>query len=278
MKIEKKDINLYDTLFSGQCFRMSLENDGSYTIIISDRVINIKEEKEYLIIDSNNLDNLENVVKEYLDLNRDYEVINTFLTDKSEVIKQNIDLCKGYKILKQEKFEMFITYIISQNNNVKRISGSVEKIAKSYGKPIIYKDKTYYLFPTFEELKNITKEELRSFGVGFRDDYIKNAIDVIEKDPHFLEKIDKMNTKDAMNELTKIKGIGTKVASCILLFGYSRFDTYPIDTWVKHFVSNNFNIKDDIKIIANFMENIFKEYSGLAIQYFYHIERNKKNA
>lgn len=276
MKIEKKDINLYDTLFSGQCFRMSLESDGSYTIILSDRVINIKEEDKYLIIDSNNLDNLENTVTDYLDLNRDYEVINTFLTNKSDVIKQNINLCKGYKILKQDKFEMFITYIISQNNNVKRISKSVEKISASYGKPIIFKEKTYYLFPTYEELKNVTKEELRSFGVGFRDDYIINALNAIKNDTHFLEKIDKMNTKDAMKKLTEIKGIGTKVASCILLFGYSRFDTYPIDTWVRHFVSNNFNIKDDIKTIATFMENIFKEYSGIAIQYFYHIERNKK--
>ena len=86
-----------------------------------------------------------------------------------------------------------------------------------------------------------------------------------------------MSTDEALKALTSIKGIGTKVASCILLFGYHRLDTYPIDTWVRKYVSTNFNVKDDIKVISKFMKETFGEYSGLAIQYFFHIERNKSN-
>lgn len=276
MKI-KSDINLYDTLMSGQAFRINIEDDESFTIIISDRILNIKQEKDYLIVNSNNEEDLELVTRYYLDLDRDYEVLNKELS-KNEILKRDINLCKGYKVLKQDKFEMYISYIISQNNNVKRISGSINKISERYGKKVKYNNKEYYLFPTFEELKNITIEELRECGVGFRDSYIINALNKLKENPFFLEELDMLPTDEAIKELMKIKGIGLKVASCILMFGYSRFDTFPVDTWVKKYVSENFKIKDDIKIISKFMKDNFKENSGLAVQYFYHINRNKKQA
>ncbi len=273
MKI-KSDINLYDTLMSGQAFRINIEDDESFTIIISDRILNIKQENDYLIVNSNNEEDLELVTRYYLDLDRDYEVLNKELS-KNEILKRDINLCKGYKVLKQDKFEMYISYIISQNNNVKRISGSINKISERYGKKVKYNNKEYYLFPTFEELKNITIEELRECGVGFRDSYIINALNKLKENPFFLEELDMLPTDEAIKELMKIKGIGLKVASCILMFGYSRFDTFPVDTWVKKYVSENFDIKDDIKIISKFMKDNFKENSGLAVQYFYHINRNK---
>lgn len=273
MKI-KSDINLYDTLMSGQAFRINIEDDESFTIIISDRILNIKQENDYLIVNSNNEEDLELVTRYYLDLDRDYEVLNKELS-KNEILKRDINLCKGYKVLKQDKFEMYISYIISQNNNVKRISGSINKISERYGKKVKYNNKEYYLFPTFEELKNITIEELRECGVGFRDSYIINALNKLKENPFFLEELDMLPTDEAIKELMKIKGIGLKVASCILMFGYSRFDTFPVDTWVKKYVSENFKIKDDIKIISKFMKDNFKENSGLAVQYFYHINRNK---
>lgn len=275
MKI-KSDINLYDTLMSGQAFRITLEEDNSFTVILSDRVINIKKEGEYIVIDSNNLNNLELVVRYYFDLDRDYKVINEKFKDNI-IFKNNIDLCKGYKILKQNPFEMYISYIVSQNNNVKRITNSINKISELYGKKIIFKNKEYYLFPNFKELKNITLEELKLVGVGFRDTYIINAINKLKEDPMFLEKIDSLISEDALKELMSIKGIGLKVASCILMFGYSRFDTFPIDTWVKKYVNENFNIKNSIETISKFMKDNFGDYSGLAIQYLYHINRNKIN-
>lgn len=275
MKIKADNINLYDTLFSGQCFRMKLLDDGSYTLVLSDRVVNIKEENGYLILDSNKLEDLELVMRKYLDLDRDYDFIYGKLIEKNKLFLDNLDKIKGYKILSQDKFEMFITYIISQNNNVKRIMGSVDKLSRLYGKKVIFRDEEYYLFPTFEDMKDISLDELRSIGVGFRDTYIRNALNKLSDDRLFLEKIDMMETDEALKELTSIKGIGTKVASCILLFGYGRLDTFPIDTWVRHFVSKNFNIKDNIQDISKYMKDSFGKYSGIAIQYFYHIERNK---
>lgn len=276
-KIKAYDINLYDSLFSGECFRMKQEEDGSFTIVLSDRVVNIKEKDGYLILDSNNMENLDLIMERYLDLGRDYRYINDVISSKCEVLKNNIHLCKGYKILNQDKFEMFITYIISQNNNVKRINLIVDRLSKKYGEKVVFRDSEYYLFPTYESIKDITIDELRELGLGFRDKYVRNALDKLNEDSSFLDKLDFMTTEDALKSLTSIKGIGVKVASCILMFSYGRFDVYPIDTWVRQFVSKNFNVKDDINIISKYMKDVFGEYSGLAIQYFYHIERNKKN-
>lgn len=273
MKIKKNDIDLDSTLMSGQAFRITKEQDNSYTCILTDRVVNIKEDNDFLIVNSNKEENLEMVVKHYLDYGRDYSLINEKLST-SDVFYGGVP--SGYKVLKQDKFEMYISYIISQNNNVKRISSTINKISEKYGEKVEFNNKTYYLFPKMSDMINLTKDNLKEFNLGFRDEYINNALNVLKENPFYLEELDMLNTDVALKSLMKIKGIGLKVASCILMFGYSRFDTFPIDTWVKKYVSEKLGIKDDIKVISKYMKEIFNEYSGLAIQYMYHINRNRK--
>lgn len=270
MKIEVKDFDLKSTILSGACFRVIEETDGSFTNILKDRVINIKQINNELIVTSSKKDNLEEIIKEYFDLNRDYSIINQELINNDKNMIEVISKCKGYKILNQEPFEMCISYIISQNNNVKRISNSINDISNKYGKKIIFNNKEYHLFPTYDDMKNISIEELRNFKVGFRAEYIKDFLDKYET----LKDINSLNTNDALNELMTIKGIGIKVASCILLFGYKRLDTFPIDTWVKKSISELYNIKNDQKTIEKFAKHTYKEYSGLAIQYLFHSKRN----
>ena len=273
MKIKKNDIDLDSTLMSGQAFRITKELDNSYTCILTDRVVNIKEDNGFLIVNSNKEENLKMVVKHYLDYGRDYSLINEKLST-SDVFYGGVP--SGYKVLKQDKFEMYISYIISQNNNVKRISGTINKISEKYGEKVEFNNKTYYLFPKMSDMINLTKDNLKEFNLVFRDEYIYNALNVLKENSFYLEELDMLNTEDALKSLMKIKGIGLKVASCILMFGYSRFDTFPIDTWVKKYVSEKLGIKDDIKVISKYMKEIFNEYSGLAIQYMYHINRNRK--
>ena len=126
------------------------------------------------------------------------------------------------------------------------------------------------MFPTYDKLKNITINDLKKFKLGFRDKYI---IDYLNKYESL--NIDNKNTEEALKELMNIKGIGLKVASCILLFGYKRLDVFPIDTWVKKYMSDTYNIKDDINEIRKFAYNNFYPYTGLVIQYMFHSKRNK---
>lgn len=271
MRIKVNNFNLKDTIESGQCFRISKEKDGSYTTILFDRVLNVKQEDNILICNSNNLENLEKVVRYYFDLDRDYSKINKELC-VDEIMSDCISKCNGYKIMNQDSFEMCISYIISQNNNVKRISNSINKLCEDKGSKVIFNEKEYYLFPKYSDIKNITEEELRNYGVGFRDKYIKNFINQYE----YMKDLNSLSTSDALEELMKVKGIGLKVASCILLFGYGRFDTFPIDTWVMKFISNKYYIKNDQKSIKEFVTHKFNKYVGLAIQYMFHSERNIK--
>lgn len=275
VKILKKDIDLESTLFSGQCFRVSKCKEG-YITILKDRVVFIKEEDKYLIVESSNEENLKEIIEEYFDLNRDYDSINSFLSLQDAYMKEIIKKCKGFKILKQDPFEMFISYIISQNNNVKRISKIIEIISKKYGEKIVFKEEEYYLFPKEEVFFNVSEENLKSFGLGYRAKYIINALKVLKENNNFLNKIQNLETSLALKELMKIKGIGLKVASCILLFGFEKFDVFPIDTWVNQNILKNYKeIKVNYKDIKEFAEKKYKNFSGVAIQYMFHSERNK---
>lgn len=270
MKIKINDFNLKDTLMSGACFRATLESDGSFTNILRDRIINIRQIGDELIVKSNKLDNLSNVIREYFDLDKDYNIINKDLIQVDPGLKDVIECCRGYHILNQDPFEMCISYIISQNNNVKRISASINKLCELYGQKVYFDRKVYFLFPTYEKLKELNADDLAELKIGFRDKYI---IDFLNKYESFND-LDNLSTPDAFNKLLTVKGIGPKVASCILLFGYKRLDVFPIDTWVKQFVSNRYGVKDDFKTIENLAINKYGKYSGLAIQYMYHYNRN----
>lgn len=271
-----KNFDLENTITCGQIFRFAKEDDNSFTIIISDRVINLKYDGDILYIESNNENNLENVVSEYLDLNRDYiSIINNIKSTDSKLDKC-LDDSIGLKIIKQNSLECIISYVISQNNSVRNIQNSLNLISEKYGEKVIFKNKEYYLFPKLEKLVNITEEEFRECKVGFRDKYLIGIIKDINNKELDIDKIYEMDSSDAINYLISFKGIGMKVASCILLFAYQRFDVYPVDTWVKKFMLEDYGIEGEANI-RKFAGETYKEYCGLAIQYMFNSKRNKDN-
>ena len=275
IKIENVDIDLEGTIECGQIFRYEKENDNSYTIILSDRVINIKKDNNNLIVKSSDENNLEKIIIDYLDLDRDYSLINNQLLIKDNSLKKVIDNCIGFKIINQPRFECIISYIISQNNGVPQIRNAVNNISEKYGKKVIFEDKEYYLFPSAKDLKDVTIEEYRNLKVGFRDKYIYEIVRKINDDEFNIDLIDDMSSYDAMNYLMNNKGIGEKVSSCILLFSYSRLDVFPIDTWVKKFMKDTYSI-EGIDNIKKFTKEKYDNYTGLVIQYMFHYKRNKE--
>lgn len=271
MTIELENyIDIKEILTSGACFRATIEEDGSITNILKDRVINIKQKEKVLTIKSSNYENIKEIIYEYFDLNRNYELINKEIVKNNKELTNMIEKCKTYRIINQDSFEMCISYIISQNNNVKRISKSIEELSKLYGKKIEFNNKEYYLFPEYKDIKNISIEDLSTLKIGFRDKYIIDFLSKYED----LKNINNLSTEEALKELLKVKGIGMKVASCILLFGYKRLDVYPIDTWVKQYISENYDIKNNQKEIEKFTKERFGKYAGLVIQYMFHSQRN----
>lgn len=274
LKINNVNINLKDTITCGQIFRFIIEDDNSYTVILSDRVVNICQKNNDLVIKSNNYDNLEEIIRNYLDLDRDYEKLNNNLIKDNNELEDIVKFCNGFKIINSPKFETIISYIISSNNRVPQIQKALNNISEKYGKKVIFEEKEYYLFPSLEELKDCTIEELRNLKTGFRDKYIYEFINKVINKEFDIEKINDMNSKDALDYLMTNKGIGEKVASCILLFAYSRFDVFPIDTWVKKYMNEKYNLST-INDIMLFTKEKYGNYSGLVIQYIFHYNRNK---
>ena len=172
-------------------------------------------------------------------------------------------------------FETIIAYIISQNNRVPSIANALNLISLNYGEKVVFKDKEYYLFPSVDKLKTLSTLDFRNCKVGFRDKYLYEIMRNIESNLLDIESIYNMNSEDSLKYLISFKGIGNKVASCILLFAYQKFDVYPIDTWVKKFMKEDYNIEGEQKI-RKFTYDTYKEYSGLAIQYMFNYKRNKK--
>ena len=148
---------------SAREFYNSLDKNSLNNIIVTYYILSKNEEdlKDYIgykpkkseMVDFI-CENLKEIILEYFDLKRDYNFINKQLINNDNKMKEIINKCKGYKILNQEPFEMCISYIISQNNNVKRISNSINLLCKKYGRKIEFDNKEYYLFPTYEQLRN----------------------------------------------------------------------------------------------------------------------------
>ncbi len=273
IKIEKP-FKLNETVTCGQIFRFFPLDDGSFDIIIKDRVINVYMEDNYLCVSSNNEDNLEEVVINYFDLNNDYEVMNEFLIKNDEKIKSAVEFSSGLMMIKQDPFETVMSYIISANNGVPQIASALNNIAKNYGEKVIFNKKEYYLFPQYKDLKDLSVEAFRNCKVGFRDKYLKSMVDKLNNNEINLDEFYSLDTKEALDKFMENVGIGPKVASCILLFAYQKYDVFPIDTWVKKVMKNDYEIEGE-KNIRDFATKTYGKYSGIAIQYLFNYGRNK---
>ena len=271
----KKPFKLYDTVMCGQIFRFFPLNDGSFDVILKDRVINIYQKDNALYVSSNDETDLEKVVRNYFDLDNDYEKMDDFLITNDVKLKDAINFSKGLTMIKQDPFETVMEYIISANNGVPQISAALNNIAEKYGKKVTFNNKEYYLFPTFNDLKDLSESDYRACKVGFRDKYLKQMVDKLNNGDVNLDEFYTLDTTDSLNKLMENNGIGPKVASCILLFAYQKYDVFPIDTWVKKIMKNDYKIEGEKKI-REFAVKTYGKYSAIALQYLFNYSRNKK--
>ena len=265
--------NLKYTLECGQCFRWKKE-EQYYVGVIKDRVIKIRQDKDMLYIIGSNMDNIKNVITEYFNLDTDYNEIEKRIILVDENVKRAVSNTTGLRFLKQDFFETIISYIISANNNIPRISKSVNEISKRYGTKVELDGEEYYLFPTPEQLKNVRVEDYRQCGVGFRDKYIYDTVQKIVNKEIDLDKMYEEDTQTLKKELLALMGVGPKVADCILLFSCSRFEVFPIDTWVEKIMRKLYfdNKEATKKQIQHYADENFKSDAGIIQQHlFYNI-------
>ena len=261
---DKTQFNPKHILECGQVFRYGKDENNNYFVISKNNKATIIELSTHYEIHSNNPDYFVN----YFDLNTDYTPIKNTLK-QNKVLSPMVDFGYGIRILNADPEEMIYSYIISQNNNIKRIQKIIEKLCE-VGTP----NTSYNNFPTTKQLSNQPLEFYKSLGAGYRDNFLKETADYLNTTN--IEDIKNLETDELLKFLISLKGVGPKVASCILLFGFSRKNKFPVDTWIEQVYYNHFsNEKRTRPQIQTFFENIFKENSGLAQQYLFYYEREK---
>lgn len=261
-----KDFNPKHIAECGQMFRFYVKNDN-FVILSSKNIAIISKAKYGYLIESNNP---EYFVK-YFDLDYDYKRAKERLS-KNKLLVPAINNGYGIRIINGDKAEVILEFIISANNNIKRIQKIVEKLCE-IGEQKTFNDISYNAFPDIKKLNAMPIDWYNSLGAGYRAGYLKSTAEKLMACN--MEKIEKLSNQELYNWLLSLKGVGPKVASCIMLFGFGRKNYFPVDTWVEKVYYNHFSSeKRTRKQIQEYFENMFAEDSGLAQQFLFNNERN----
>lgn len=274
-----EDFDLKETLECGQCFHFlnTEESDNNYTYLISsfNRGLKIEQKNGDLIFHDTTFDEYNSIWKEYFDLDRDYKSIKKEIGDASPELRDIIEKNSGIRLLNQDFFETLISFIISQNNQIPRIKKLVNDISEKWGsKSFSYIDNIYN-FPDAGTMDKVTEEELRELKTGFRAPYIVDAVSKFNSGEINEEELRQADTAECEKKLCIIKGVGNKVANCVMLFSLGKRDSFPIDVWMKRVLEQvYFNGEEKSKeYLFDFSKDKFGSLGGYAQQYLFAFAR-----
>jgi N-glycosylase/DNA lyase len=276
---EVKNFELNHVFDCGQCFRWNRQENGNYIGVAFGRVIEVEKKGKDIYIYNTSIEETETIWIDYFDLKRDYSTIKDELS-KDSYLKLSVQFGNGIRLLRQEPFEIIVSFIISANNRIPMIKKCIDKISEKWGKKVKYKDKTYYSFPEVSELSKASVEELEACSTGFRAKYIKDTVEKIfsnaknPKDEYDIDFINAQNDDECHKALCNFMGIGPKVADCIMLFSMQKYSAFPVDVWVKRAMMHFYVAPDvSLKKIREFGRNRFGNLSGFAQQYLFYYAR-----
>lgn len=277
-----KNFNLTHIFENGQAFRWEKTSDNSYIVVANNEVVEFYIKDNILHALNTNKANFENFWHDYFDLDTDYDLLKQSLMQTkaykiNDSLEKAIEFGDGLRLLKQDNFEMIISFIISANNQIPRIKNSIRLLSETYGELIAeYKGTKYYSFPKPEILAKADPIEVKEIcRVGFRNERIVIASKMFIENPSLY--IDSLDDNALGDNLLEVPGIGPKVRDCILLFGYSRGKTFPVDVWVKRLMETLY-LKESIpnsKIMLH-AKDLFGDLRGIAQQYLFYYARENK--
>lgn len=253
--------NLEDTFNCGQCFRWKKTDDNSFEGVAFDKYLKITKKTDKIILMNTSKEDFENVWKDYFDLSLNYNYVRSELEKTNDKMKKICNYSPGIRILKQDPWEALCSFIISQNNNIPRIKGIINRLCENFGYQI---SNGVYSFPKANELSTLNDSDLDILKCGFRSKYILDAAKKVSSGEINLNNIKKMKIDLARKELQKIKGVGPKVAECTLLYGMYRLEAFPMDVWMKRAME---------KIFSDMKAEDFGQYAGIAQQYIFNYIR-----
>ena len=266
----------------GQCFRRNQQPDWSYTWIFWKNILNIQKKIDSIIFSWIVDWDIQSIVNQYFDLNRNYNQIKSKLSKVDNYMKESIQYWHGIRLLNQNLWETIISFIISANNNIPRIKWIIERLSQKYWTEIDRNGQPYYTFPTAQQLKDVSISDYRKLWLGFRDVRLYETTRMILGGKIDLNSLYKKPTETVREELLSLSWIWPKVADCILLFSdLKRLEVFPIDVRVRR-VMNQLYIHnpDETKVNKNQIQKLAREkfwnYAWLAQEYLFYRARTQK--
>lgn len=253
------------TFFSGQCFRFTAKGENTFQGVVKNKVLTITKEKDRLLFEGITPAEFESDFAHYFDLHTDYSVIKAELKN-DPVMAKAIAFAPGLRLLHQDFWETLCSFIISQNNNIPRITGIIENFSRAFGEKI---DKDHFSFPTAQVVANLTLDDLAPIKTGFRVKYILDAAQKVAAGTVQAETAQALPLTEAVAYLCQIKGVGEKVAHCALLYGANHTYAFPQDVWMKRAVDIFYN--GDVPEIVH-------KYAGIAQLFLFYYIRNCEEA
>ena len=257
-----KNLNIAQTLDCGQAFRWSRYDGNIWHGIAYGTYLKLEQQDDKIILYETERDTYEKIWRNYFDLDRDYASVIDSISH-NEILKKAAELGSGIRILRQDSWEALCSFIISQNNNIPRIKGIVERLCENFGEKI----KGGYTFPSAEKIATLSLDDLAVLRSGFRAKYILDAAKKVANGIIDFEQFKGLSTDNARTELMKIYGVGAKVADCAMLYGMGRLDAFPKDVWIKRAL--------DVLFGGDLPEST-GEYAGIIQQYIFFYARETK--
>ena len=260
--VSEPDLDLDETLDCGQAFRwkkVPSDYECTYTgSFVNDSLTVSQTKKGEFIFHDTSEEMFLGKWKDYFDFDTDYSQLKKLFSE-DQTLSKACAFAGGIRLLRQDSWECLISFIISQNNNIPRIKGIIDRLCEHYGST----------FPDAEKLSAETPDSLAYLRSGFRAKYICDAASRVGTGITDLSAVAAMPIDDARKELKLIKGVGPKVAECVLLFGMHRTEAFPVDVWIKRVLSEYY--PDGFPEFAS-------ENAGIAQQYLFHYIRNLQSA
>lgn len=270
IKIVTDNLSIQQISESGQCFRLNQIAEERYALVAFGQYLEIEQRGGELLL-SCTQEEYETLWRQYFDMESDYGVYRNAVPGEDVYLSRAVAFGSGIRILRQDVWEMLISFIISQQNHIKRIRKCIEMLCQRYGERVTLENAglagsnaVYYTFPTVQALAQASEEELRACNLGYRSRYIVGTASSVLNGEVNLDALKSMEYSQAKAELLKLSGVGGKVADCICLFGLHHMDAFPVDTHIRKAV--------DAHYPAGFPFEKYRGYAGVMQQYIFYYD------
>ena len=266
------DFNLDRIADSGQCFRWRKDDSGAYRIIHKGHCLKIRSLGNAMFRLSCSEDEYREIWHDYFDFGENYRSVRERVSrEEDPFLADACEYGKGIRILRQDPWEMLVSFIISQNKNIPAIKKSIELLCETAGKRCENteqerEDDGQLVFPSPEQILSLSDEALAACRLGYRCRYVKAAASDVAEGKLDLDSLRDAPEEETIKGLMSVCGVGVKVANCISLFGLHHIDAFPIDVWIRRILDNEYP--------SGYPKERYSPYNGIYQQYMFYYYRN----